>query len=1343
MPFIIQLNRRQRQIVITLLTMLLFMFYPQQQIQALPFVSFKSYQIEDGLSHNTVWCSIQDSYGFIWFGTSDGLNCYDGKRNKVYKNELNNKFSIENNYIQSLFELENQNILVGTNSGLYLYNRDKEHFTYFDTKTQYGVSISSSIKKIIKSRNGLLWIATMGQGFFVYDPSKDELKQNSSQTPFVCDICQDQSGDVYVAALQQGLFRFDEEGTLLDSYRLKPGQKDNDDYKINCITSLGNDVWVGIVGNQILRFNKNENEVEHFTISAFGIESIQCIMEYDSTSILVGSDDGLYLFDYKKKYAERLDDLSGSERMSDQTVNAMMRDVEGGIWILTNLGGANYIAKSAKQFHHFAPNGGKESIGSGKVIGPFCEDSSGVVWMGTRRGLCSFDKDTKKILYHNIDGAMDKKYYDVRSLMIEDNYMWIGTSGNGLFVMDMLTKKVKRYEHSQDIPNTICGDNVLSIYKVRNGDIYIGTSWGLCRYDRENDNFITTITVGMMISVVDIYEDMYGYLWIGTSNSGVFRLNIESGEWKHFHHIAGDKSTIISNSIITLFEDSRGTMWFGTDGRGLCSFNRESESFVDFDPDNKLIPNKVIYAIEEDASGDFWISNNAGLIRINPIDKRNPRKFTLNDGLQSNQFNFRSSLKSSDGNLFFGGINGFNMFMPQTFTDNSYIPPVYITDINFPYLDGDLTKRDILQMDTPIYKVRQITIPYQHNSFSLSFASLSYEASTNNRYSYILHEIDKDWIHDTETSTAFYTDLPPGKYEFEVRGSNNDGVWNEKSVLLTIVITPPWWRSMIAYFVYTLLAIGLIIYLAWRWNKHIKLKYKQRMEDFQMLKEKEIYETKINFFINLVHEIRTPLTLIKLPLEKLLEESDSKYLSVIDRNVNYLLETTNQLLDFQKMESGIYNMNLKTCHIKELTEHVCQQFVASAELKNITLTFHFPEEEIVVVSDKDKINKVLVNLITNAIKYARSQIEVKLYTAGTDFGICVSDDGPGIPAKEREKIFEPFYQVQDSKPAQTGTGIGLAFSKTLVESLNGSLNIEDSAWGGSSFILLLPLGNVADVENYKEMPEELIEEVHLEGVADSFDLKKRKFTVLLVEDNIDLLKMTSESLGEWFDMLKAHNGESALEILAEESPDVIVSDIMMPGIDGLELCRRVKENINYSHIPVILLTAKTNIESKVEGFECGADAYIEKPFSIRQLRGQIENLLKLRLTYHKVMADLSAGENKIELQGVASQKDRELMVLIKETVEQHLSETDFSVDSLADILNMSRSSFYRKMKAFTGMPPNDYLKVIRLNKGAELLKQGVRVSEVYEKVGFSSSSYFTKCFKTQFGVLPKEYIGVE
>lgn len=507
--------------------------------------------------------------------------------------------------------------------------------------------------------------------------------------------------------------------------------------------------------------------------------------------------------------------------------------------------------------------------------------------------------------------------------MLDGDYLWIGTYAGGIRVINLRTGAVKAYTHSRGIPNTICSNDVLCIYKGRKGEIYVGTSWGLCRYDAARDNFMTITSVGSMVSVVDIYEDMYNHLWIATSNSGVFSYNTMNAHWKHYQHEREDSTTITSNSVITLFEDTKGTMWFGTNGGGLCSFDAKEKRFIEFDPHNTLLPNKVIYAIEQDQGGDFWVSSNAGIFKINPVTKDHFRQFTINDGLQGNQFIARSSLKSSEGKLYFGGINGFNVFQPEQFVDNKYIPPVYVTDIRLPYQTDEQEVKKLLQLDKPLYMADKVTLSYENNSFSIRFVALSFEDPGKNRYSYILRGVDKEWILNTDNNMASYTNLPPGEYLFEVRGSNNDRQWNENTTTLKVVITPPWWRSTFAYFVYVLMLLGWIGWMAWRWNLRVKRKYKRRMEKYQTAKEQEVYKSKISFFINLVHEIRTPLSLIRLPLEKLLEKEhegkDLKYLSVIDKNVNYLLGITNELLDFQKMESGTLHLNLKRVILKNLS----------------------------------------------------------------------------------------------------------------------------------------------------------------------------------------------------------------------------------------------------------------------------------------------------------------------------------------------------------------------------------------------------------------------------------------
>lgn len=1324
-------------------TLILLLFICLQPLAASTDFSFKKYQVEDGLSHNTVWCAMQDSYGFIWLGTSDGLNCYDGRGNKVYRNVLNDHHSLENNFVEALFE-EGQNIWVGTNAGLYIYDRATDQFSYFNKTTRYGVFVSSEVKKIVKTENGMIWIATLGQGLFIYDPQKDVLTQNSIQTSFIWDVCQGNDRKVYASSLQEGLLCFNENGKFLQSYAIAPIANTPDSYKINCVQNLGGEIWVGAGSNLLCRLNKQTSALEHYDATFLNFGAIHSLLKYSEHEILLGTDSGLYLFHSATKTFRRCDDPADPRSLSDQTINAMMWDAEGGLWVLTNLGGVNYMAKQTKRFDYYSPTFLSGTMGAGKVIGPFCENSEGSIWMGTRNGLYFFNAANSQLSEYSIGGTNNQQL-DIRSLLLDGNQLWIGTYAEGLRVIDLRTGAVKAYSHSRGVPNTICSNDVLSVYKDRKGDIFVGTSWGLCRYNPANDNFLTIPTIGSMISIVDVHEDMYNNLWIATSNSGVFRYNTLNGHWKHFQHEREDPTTISSNSVIALFEDVKGVMWFGTNGAGLCSFSPKEETFINFDPQNKILPNKVIYSIEQDQSGNFWISSNAGLIKINPITKENYHQFTINDGLQGNQFTAQSSLKSSKGKLYFGGINGFNVFVPEQFTDNAYIPPVYVTDIRLPYQTDERAVKNLLQLEEPFYMAQEITLPYENNSFTIRFVALSYEDPSKNRYSYILKGVDKEWVLNSENNMASYTNLPPGEYEFEVRGSNNDHKWNEESSILRIVITPPWWRSTLAYLFYTILLLGLAYLAGWRWNQRIKLKYKQRMEDYQVNQEKEVYQSKISFFINLVHEIRTPLSLISLPLEKLQEKEregkEAKYLSVIDKNVKYLLGITNQLLDFQKMESGALQLNLKRCTINEVVSDVYNQFTSPAELKEIELLLMLPDHSLVAMVDREKMSKILVNLMGNAIKYADTRIELKLTEVKGGYEIWVSDDGPGVPDAQKSKIFEAFYQLPDDKVAATaGTGIGLAFAKSLAEAHHGHLRLEDNAMEGSSFILSLPIEEwkteeaveVADVYSESEKSDE----------NSSSEFSGRKFTVLLVEDNVELLNLTRDSLAVWFKVLKASNGCEALVILEQESVDVIVSDVMMPEMNGLELCCKVKSEIDYSHIPVILLTAKTTLESKVEGFECGADVYIEKPFSIKQLHMQIENLLRLRQSFHKLMTSLSgATVHTSTTEFAMSQKDYEFITKIQGVIIEQLADENFSIDTLAEQVNMSRSNFYRKIKALAGMSPSDYLKTLRMYKAAELIKTGTRISEVSAQVGFTSSSYFAKCFKAQYGVLPKEYTG--
>lgn len=1306
---------------------------------AVPDYTLRKYKVENGLSHNTTYCALQDSSGLIWIGTGNGLNCFDGNSFRAY---YIHHAQLNSNRILSLAELDADTLLAGTNNGLCLYDKKQGRGQPLSLTTEYGVSISSEIKRIVKDRTGKIWIATLGQGFFIWDPSSGRVTQNSLYSSFVVDLCI--SNDmVYIATLQDGWLAMDLDGRcqykqpfVLPESGAIPA--------ISGLTVTEETVWIGSTSGDILACHAFDGKLKNrFHLSTKRQETILCFRRMDNGRLLVGSSDGAYLLDPRTGAVEPATALTG-EPLGNSPLNAILQDREKGLWMLTEQDGVDYLAWHTRHFERFAYD---TTFGTGKgeqIIGPLCEDSAGGVWVGTRYGLWKLNKNEH--ILRQVPVATDKNLQiEVTALKQSGTELWIGTNGNGLAVMDIPSGKVRWHRHSATQPRTLGSDVILALHQTRGGDIYIGTAWGLCRYNPATDDFLTVTAVGMMVEVSDLHEDAEGYLWVATRNSGLFRCHLGRGEWKHFQASA-DGTGLSVNAIVALLEGRDGTLWLATDGGGLCRYDRQSGTCTRLGMGSKLpIPN-VIHAIEEDTKGHLWISSYWGIMRIDPADLH-LSAYTVADGLQSNQLCPRSSLFTREGWLFFGGMNGLNACRPEHFWQNRYVPPVVITDVHFPYVEDPGQAAALKGSAGPLVEKETIRLAWHNNSFGISFAALSYSDPSRNRYSYILHGIDRKWIQATGQTTAYYTDLPPGSYEFEVKGSNNDAVWNEESRRLILLITPQWWRSGWAYAVYIGLSILFLYLLTWKRNERIKQKYRERMEQFRIMQEKETYRSKVGFFVNLVHEIRTPLSLIRLPLEQVLEhpelnrEEEKIYLETIRRNVDYLLGITNELLDFQKMENEGLKFSLHPCDVGLLVRHIAGQFGENLHLKGKELEVKLPRESVHAVTDAAKLSKVMVNFLSNALKYARRHIRLELTSDSEMFHLSVSDDGPGIPPEERSRVFTAFYQV-NNEHQMPGTGIGLAFSRTLAEGLNGRLQLTESPEGGSCFTLSLPLGPApAAVE---KAPTEGLQAGANEEIPENPALNGRKFTVLLVEDNPELLTMTARLLTKWFVLEKAENGQKALDILKRDTVDVIVSDVMMPVMDGIELCRAVKANLDWSHIPIILLTAKTSLEAKTEGAECGADVYVEKPFAIRQLKAQIENLLHLRLAYYKMMQSVTVPNGRKETAAadapVLSQRDCELIAQIKTTIEQRMAEPDFSIDTLADALHMSRSNFYRKIKALSGMAPNDYLKVVRLNRAAELLRAGNRVTDIYVEVGFGSASYFTKCFKEHFGVLPKDFV---
>lgn len=1325
--------------------LILFALLFNHQIKASSLFVIDSYTVKDGLSHNTIWCALQDSYGFIWLGTNNGLNCFDGQKNTIYRTSSQEKAqSLGSNFIFSLFEDKQRQIWIGTDCGIYIYDR-KNSFKAFTQTTKFGVSISSEVRKIVQFSDDQIAIATLGQGVFFYNLKTKVLEQNNQCQSFIWDMYVDAKNEkLYVSSLQEGILCFNKNQELLHSYPLhtKAEKTNTTSLKANSILAANNRLWIGTDSKYLFEIDPSSGQTTYHRLESSKFQIIQCLISFNPETFLIGTDNGVFLYNYKTQVLSELTETYNiNNAVVNQNINSFMKDKEGGIWALTNQVGAVHIIPKNKIFNqHIIPNN--------PIVNTFYEDNlHRIIWIGTQKGLFKYNIDSKEIQEYNL-AEKEKQIFDIRTLCLNGNELWIGTFSNGLKVLNLSDGKIKSYHHSYNTPNTVCSDNIQKIYKCNNGTIYIGTNWGLCYYNSEEDNFRVETSVGAMISITDIYEDSHNNLWIATANNGIFYNNRKDNYWKHYEHKQGVNTSLSSNSIVTLFEDSKQKIWLGTNGNGLCQFNPQTETFTTFNSNNKQLSTLVVYSIEQDFSGYLWVTSNIGLTKINPQKEEEYQHFTTSDGLQENLFCERASYKTSEGILLFGGVNGFSSFKPSLVQKNTFIPPVYITDFVLTHTDTTLDIRKLLNIEQPIYLTQEIKIPFHYNSFTVYFSSLSYQNPKKNHFSFKLEGFDTEWYNNVEDNFASYNNLPPGKYCLLVKGSNNDQQWNEETARLWIIITPPWYRSIWAYIVYTLCIIGSIVYTLHKREQHLKRKYRKRVEEYQIEKDREVYKSKVNFFINLIHEIRTPLTLIKLPLESIMHvnidrKMEERYLNVINKNVDYLLGITNELLDFQKIESGEIKLHLQQHDICHLINDIYQQFIGSTDLRNISLSIHIPENfQLEALIDGEKINRILVNLLSNAMKYANKAISIGVEKNDTDFFIWVEDDGPGISDNEKEKIFQTFYQIADEKSVQ-GSGIGLAYSLALAETHHGTLCVKDSHLGGAAFVLTLPIYSKNEQkEEVGIIPDSQYTATN-DNSNDSPDAPQ--YSVLLVEDNTDLLEMEYSGLEKYYHVLKAKNGIEALQVIEDNDIDIVVSDVMMPLMNGLELCAKIKNNIEYSHIPVILLTAKVLPEAKVEGFSYGADAYVEKPFTILQLHMQIRNLLKLRTTFQQHMTsflpDAKPEEKEEEETGIQlTPQDQEFIKKMQEIIEQQLADEGFSIDTLASEMNMSRSNFYRKLKALSGMPPNDYLKNCRFNKAAQLLKEGYRVTEVFERTGFGSSSYFAKCFKAKFGVLPKDYI---
>ena len=1368
-------------------------------------ISFNHLTVEDGLSNNDVNTLIQDHTGFIWFGTEDGLNRYDGYNFKIFRYDPSDTNSLSGNVVWSLMEDRKGYIWAGTVDGiLNQFDPESEKFIRHDfagDDKKY-----SSVTALFEDSKGNIWIGTRGRGIFKLNPqSKQILHFNRDKTDSlslshqsVRAISEDSFGNIIIGTYY-GLNKFNPELPENGFRRYFNTEDDPNSMISNQVYNLSgsradqNIIWIG-TPDGLIKFNSASDSFRRIEILnpdklQFGSGASTVIEEIvDNEKILwIDTYSGLLRMNLNSGESRRYAHAENNPfSIIDNQINKIIKDKSGVLWIATE-SGVSYLSTKSTKFNSVFNKNYEFYLnvaGNRKDLNAIHQNKNGDIWLGFSDGIVKL-KDTGQnqhfIKSKEIDGL------NVWSLTEDDNNsLWIGTFGQGLIQYDLYSNKTKEWVLRFSKINTTTVLFVKFLLKDNKNNLWVGY-WGsgIAKIDLNSGNYdlwITETANPKSISYSDVWtikEDKLGRIWIGTVGGGLNLFeNKDGGIFHHWMQIGNDKNSLSSNNVYSIcvaenfrnIDISESVLWIGT-SNGLNKFliknNHDSPDIYSFDVEiksftvNNGLSDNTVNSILEDDNGNLWLGTGSG-ISFFDVTNETFINYSSTDGLIGKVMNPESALRLDNGLMLFGSKKGLNIFDPKQIKLSDFKPSVVITD--FKIFNESVGIGEDSPLKQSIISSKEIILPFNKDVFSFEFAAMDYNSSQSIQYAYKMEGFDDDWINSEDRRFVTYTNLDPGTYTFMVKATNSDGVWNSDYAWVKLIVKPPWWQTSWAYISYSLLIIlGLLAIRRFEMNR-TRLRNELKMKQVEAEQKTKLEVIKSRFFANLSHEFRTPLMLIKGPVEQL-KAGGPKHdyygsIDLIERNSERLKELIDQLLELSQLEKAAIPLKAKQENVVTILKGLISTFESLAKQKNILLKFKCDSESQICWVDRDKFEKIINNILSNAFKFTPDggNILVKVKESIKDekhfTEIKISDSGIGIPEDKLDKIFDRFFQMDDSpQRSYGGSGIGLALVKELADLHKWEILVHSEEEKGTEFKLRIPMQ-----DSYLEEDEKVKDETEV-NIAENEIIQSReskvsetekvsfqqtvrsgsgnKPSVLIVDDSEDVRKYLTSLLINEYEISSAANGEEGIKVTAEILPDIIISDVMMPSMDGMEFCRRIKSEWQTSDIPVILLTAKASFDSRIEGLEIGADDYLTKPFNSKELFTRIKNLLDQRKRLRK---KYSKDFKPVYETRILNTADDDFIKKALKLVEKNLDKTNFSTELLAKELFVSRTQLHRKIMAITEQAPGEFIRTIKLERAAVLLSEGkLSVTQIAYEIGFSSPAQFTRAFTKHFNCLPSEF----